>query len=322
MLLTSKGKSNTSTAQELISSSIQALVQALEAGHSNVLSSYLKAMGKFHAYSFGNILLIATQKPTATHVAGIRTWNQLGRRVKKGEKGILIFAPLVGWKRKEADEPKANLKKRKKTQNESKAPEVERVQYLLGFRGVYVWDVAQTEGDELPTMGNTVQGDVTEALPRLTEFVESQQIKLEFSDKISPARGMSYGGMIRILPDMQPTETLSTLVHELAHEMLHRAERRTLTTKTVRETEAEAVAFVVCNALGLETGTGSADYIQLYHGDAKLLQESLEVVQRTASIILGAISPRDEATPTIPAVPTIPAAVIENTTAQVQEVQQ
>ena len=94
MLLTSKGKSNTSTAQELISSSIQALVQALEAGHSDTLSSYLKAMGKFHNYSFGNILLIATQKPTATHVAGIRTWNQLGRRVRKGEKGILIFAPL------------------------------------------------------------------------------------------------------------------------------------------------------------------------------------------------------------------------------------
>jgi antirestriction protein ArdC len=325
MLLTSKGKSNTSTAQELIASSINTLVQALEAGHSNVLSSYLKAMGKFHNYSFGNILLIATQKPTATHVAGIRTWNQLGRRVRKGEKGILIFAPLVGWKRKpEADEPKANGKKRKKNQaqNDGKAPDAERVQYLLGFRGVYVWDVAQTEGDELPTLTSTVQGDVTEALPRLIEFVESQQIKLEFSDKISPARGMSYGGMIRILPDMQPTETLATLVHELAHEMLHRAERRTLTTKTVRETEAEAVAFVVCHALGLETGTGSADYIQLYHGDAKLLQESLEVVQRTASIILGAISPRDEATPAIPAVPTIPAALIENTMPQVQEVQQ
>src|ERR1700743_1769057 len=98
-------------------------------------------------------------------------------------------------------------------------------------------------------MGNTVQGDVTEALPRLIEFVESQQIKLEFSDKISPARGMSYGGMIRPLPDMHPTETLAPLVQERAHEMLPRAARRTLPTKTVRETEAEAVAFVVCNAL-------------------------------------------------------------------------
>jgi hypothetical protein len=191
----------------------------------------------------------------------------------------------------------------------------------LGFRGVYVWDVAQTEGDELPKFGSTVQGDVTETLPRLIEFVTSQAIKLEFSEKIAPARGMSYGGMIRVLPDMQPSETLATLVHELAHEMLHRTERRTLTTKTVRETEAEAVAFVVCHALELETGTSSADYIQLYHGDAKLLQESLEVVQRTASIILGAISPREEAQQA-PVIPAVPAAVVQSAEEATQEVRQ
>src|SRR5205085_1965338 len=103
---------------------------------------------------------------------------------------------------------------------------------------------------------------------------------------------------------------------ELAHEMLHKAERRTLITKTVKETEAEAVAFVVCSALGLEAGTGSADYIQLYHGDSKLLQESLEVVQRSASQILGALSPKDEE------VTPMPAAVFQNETAQaVSEVQ-
>ena len=81
-------------------------------------------------------------------------------------------------------------------------------------------------------------------------------------------------------------------MHEMAHEMLHRSERRTLTTKQVRETEAEAVAFVVCQSIGLQTGSASADYIQLWNGDAKLLAESLEVVQRTAAVILGAISPR------------------------------
>jgi DNA transposition AAA+ family ATPase len=81
-------------------------------------------------------------------------------------------------------------------------------------------------------------------------------------------------------------------VHEMAHEMLHRSERRTLTTKQVRETEAEAVAFVVCQSIGLQTGSASADYIQLWNGDAKMLAESLGVVQRTAAVILGAISPR------------------------------
>jgi len=73
--------------------------------------------------------------------------------------------------------------------------------------------------------------------------------------------------------------------------MLHRGERRTLTTKPVRETEAEAVAFVVCQAVGLENGTSAQDYIRLWHGDAKLLQESLEVVQHTAAVILGGIAP-------------------------------
>jgi hypothetical protein len=135
-------------------------------------------------------------------------------------------------------------------------------------------------------------------LDKLADFTTAQGIKLEYSDKIAPARGMSYGGLVRILPDLEPSETLATLVHELAHEMLHRAERRTLTTKVVRETEAEAVAFVVCHALGLETGTGSSDYIQLYHGNANLLKESLEVVQRTSTVILGAISPKDAASTT------------------------
>jgi antirestriction protein ArdC len=281
MLFTSKGKAQST--QELIQASFDVLVTALESGHSEVLSSYLKAMAKFHYYSFGNILLIATQRPTASRVAGLRAWNELGRRVKRGEHGILIFAPLVGHKNRKA----AQLTTTETTDAKTAQPQ----SALLGFRAVYVFDVEQTEGAELPALGNTVQGDVADKLEILTAFVQAQDIKLEYSDKIAPAQGMSYGGLIRLLPDMQPAETFSTLIHELAHEMLHKAERRTLITKAVRETEAEAVAFVVCHALGLETGSGSSDYIQLYHGDAKLLQESLEVVQRTAAQILGAIGP-------------------------------
>jgi hypothetical protein len=100
---------------------------------------------------------------------------------------------------------------------------------------------------------------------------------------------MSYGGRIAILPGQSKAEEFSTLVHETAHEMLHKAERRTATTKTVRE--AEAVAFVVGNAVGLVTGNASADYIHLYHGNASLLAESLEVIQQTASVILAALEP-------------------------------
>lgn len=83
-------------------------------------------------------------------------------------------------------------------------------------------------------------------------------------------------------------------MHELAHEMLHKAQRRTATTKTVRETEAEAIAFVIGKAVGLTTGTASADYIHLYHGDASLLAESLEVIQRTSAVILAALQPAIE----------------------------
>src|SRR5205823_14420235 len=158
----------------------------------------------------------------------------------------------------------------------------------------YVFDLRQTEGKELPTLTD-IDGDVTGYRERLIEYVESQKIKLRYSEKIAPAKGLSSGGRITLLAGMQPAEEFSTLAHEMAHEMLHRSERRTLTTKQIRETEAEAVAFVVCQSVGLQTGTASADYIQLWHGDAKLLQESLEVVQRTAAVILGGITPEEGA---------------------------
>jgi antirestriction protein ArdC len=270
--------------QELVKASIDALIEALEAGHSEALSAYLTAMSQFHNYSFQNIILIASQRPTASRVAGIRSWNELGRRVKRGEKGIMIFAPMIGYKRNAID---GEMSQQSDARTDKPEPR------LVGFRAVYVFDVDQTEGAELPALGSTFAGEVGDKLEKLAAFTSAQEIKLEYSDKIAPARGMSYGGLIRILPDMEPSETLATFVHELAHEMMHRAERRTLTTKVVRETEAEAVAFVVCHALGLDTGTGSADYIQLYHGDASLLKESLEIVQRTASVILGALSPED-----------------------------
>jgi hypothetical protein len=102
---------------------------------------------------------------------------------------------------------------------------------------------------------------------------------------------MSYGGRIALLPGQSKAETFSTLVHEAGHELLHRSERRTATTKTMRETEAEAVAFVVGKAVGLVNGSASADYIQLYKGNASLLAESLEVIQHTASVILAALEP-------------------------------
>ena len=258
------------------------LVQSLEAGQSAVLTQYLGAMAKFRNYSFGNIMLIARQKPDATNVAGLRTWNSLGRFVRRGEKGIFILAPMVGNKRNKEENAEQN----------TDAKETQRT--LYGFRGVYVFDIAQTEGKELPTL-TEVNGDVSGYRERLFKFVEAQSVELSFSERIAPAKGLSHGGKITLLSGMQPAEEFSTLVHEIAHEMLHRGDRRTLTTKQVRETEAEAVAFVVCQSVGLETGTASQDYIQLWHGDADLLRESLEAVQQTAAVILGGIAPEPAA---------------------------
>jgi hypothetical protein len=269
-------------AQTLIKQAVDQLIQQLEAGKSEALTAYLAAMARFHNYSFGNILAIARQKPAATRVAGIRTWNEMGRFVKKGEKGIQILAPMLGYgrHRKEADTG---------DQSETKPQPV-----LIGFRAVYVFDVAQTEGADLPEMEHSVTGDVGEHRDRLINFLAQQTIALEFNEKIAPALGVSYGGKIALLPGQTKAEEFTTLVHETAHELLHKAERRTMTTQTVRETEAEAVAFIVGQAVGLEMGNASSDYIQMYAGNAALLAESLEVIQRTASPLLRAIRPEEE----------------------------
>ena len=102
---------------------------------------------------------------------------------------------------------------------------------------------------------------------------------------------------ITLLPGQSPASDFATLSHELAHEMLHRAARRSSTTKRVRETEAEAVAFVICSAVGLDTGSAAQDYIGVWGGDAKLLSESLEYVQRTTTQILKAIGADNSSAP-------------------------
>jgi hypothetical protein len=158
----------------------------------------------------------------------------------------------------------------------------------VGFRAACVFDISQTDGQELAEIGN-VNGDPREYRERLGKFVTDQGIVLEYSRDIGPARGTSAGGKITLLPGQAPAEDFSTLAHEVAHELMHRDERRSSTSKRSRETEAEAVAFVVCQAIGLETGSAAQDYLGLYGGDAKLLSESLEFVQQTATQILNAI---------------------------------
>jgi len=265
------------TKQEIITANIKLLIEQLEAGHSDALTNYLTAMSRFHNYSFGNVLEIARQMPTATRVAGFWTWKNLGRGVNAGAKGIRILAPIVGVRRKKDEEAEKDITK-------------QNTRALLGFRNAYVFDISQTNGVDLPEL-HEVSGDPGESIDRLATFLRGKGIQIVYNPKIAPAMGVSYGGRIAILPGQSKAEEFSTLVHEAAHEMMHKAERRTATTKTVRETEAEAVAFVVGKAIGLVTGSASADYINLYHGNASLLAESLEVVQQVANVILAAFEP-------------------------------
>jgi antirestriction protein ArdC len=256
--------------KEITEKATEQLAAALQAGHSEALIHYLKAIGRFHRYSLHNVLLIALQKPSASHVAGFRTWNELGRFVKKGEKGILILAPIVRRKAKNSDEDEKESSR------------------IAGFRAAYVFDVSQTDGQELPQIG-VVHGDPHEFGDGLRRFAAAQNIALEYSEDIAPARGTSYGGRIALLPGQSPAEEFSTLTHELAHELLHRGGRREQTSRKVREMEAEATAFVVGHAIGLETGSAAADYIQLWNGDKETLMDSLTDIQKAASQMLAAL---------------------------------
>lgn len=186
-------------AKQIASNAIEQLKEALERGHSETLKKYLGAIARFHRYSWHNIMLIASQKPTATHVAGFHTWHKLGRFVKKGEKGILILAPII----------------RKKATNTDEV-EPEDSPSAVGFRAAYVFDVSQTDGQPLPEIGS-VNGDPRDYRERLAEFVAGQGIALEYSDEIAPARGTSSGGKITLLPGQSPAEEFATLAHEVAH---------------------------------------------------------------------------------------------------------
>ena len=217
---------------------------------------------------------------------GLYAWNQLGRKVKKGEKGIRILAPIIGIKRKKDEEAEKDITK----QN---TPRFGWVPQCLCLRCV------ADRRRRASRHARDFSGDVGENRDRLFAFIERQGIELVFTENIAPALGMSYGGRIAILPGQSKAEEFSTLVHELAHEMLHKAERRTATTKVVRETEAEAIAFVIGKAVGLETGTASADYIHLYHGNASLAGRELGShpadLRRHPCRIAAAVRSRDDA---------------------------
>lgn len=251
------------------------LAEALQQGKSDTLLKYLETLSRFHRYSFGNCMLIALQKPEASHVAGFHRWKELGRWVKKDEKGIAILAPVLNRKKRDSE-----------TADEGEEPEERRTRTVRGFRVAYVFDVTQTEGKELPEFAH-LGGDPGDRIDRVVQITTDKGIQVEFVDSLPfNANGCSLGGVVQVVNSLPPPQKFSTLVHELAHELLHRGDRRESTTKTVRETEAESVAYVVCRSIGLDCSTRASDYIQIWNGDAKVLMQSLELIRDVATNIL------------------------------------
>jgi antirestriction protein ArdC len=258
--------SKTTKARQVIGEALGSLAEDLNTGKSEGYRRFLAAMARFHDYSFGNVMLIVSQRPGATQVAGYRAWQKLGRQVRKGEKGITIMAPML-FKPKDANGTDEDA--------------------FLRFRAVSVFDIAQTDGDALPEPPR-VSGDPGKHWDQLTRFVEAEGIALRY-ESLGSTQGQSRGGTIALSVELDNAERFSVLVHELAHELMHQGPNRPdpRPPKSVRELEAESVAFVVCTAVGMKTGTASSDYIQSHGGDAVLLGKSLQRVQKTAERILG-----------------------------------
>lgn len=266
-------------AKKIADQALEQLAHALEQGRSEELIRYLAMLARFHKYSFGNVMLILAQKPDATQVAGFNAWRQMSRFVKKGEKGIVVIAPMMIRKQDE------------------QAKDGDKPESILRFRGVYVFDVSQTDGEPLPEP-TRIGGDPGAHIDRLRKVITARGIALDSADVPPDALGVSRGGRISIRPSLEPAVEFSVTVHEFAHELLHRGDDRPAS-KTVRETEAEAVAFVVCRAIGLETGTAASDYIQLYDGKAETLAASLDRIQHVAAEIIAAFHDApDEQAPT------------------------
>ena len=279
---------------------LKEITERLEQGVKDIFTSemytkYLLTMSKFHNYSFNNTLLIAMQRPDATLVAGYNAWkNKFNRYVKKGEKGIQIIAPAPVKEREERE--KIDKDTGLTVLNESGEPEIEVVERVIPrFRVTTVFDYAQTDGEPLPTL------EVNELTARVKDYTllkeaieQVSPVPIRFGEIEGNAKGY-YSHMdkeICVRADMGESQTIKTMIHEVAHAMLHdsdqmkqRGEEKDQLTK---ETEAESIAFTVCSALGIDTSDYSFPYVASWASGKELkeLKDSMDTIRLTAADFL------------------------------------
>ena len=281
---------------------LEELTDKLENGIKDLFASeryaeYLSAMSKFHRYSYGNAMLILMQCPHATRVAGYNTWRKsFGRNVKRSEKGICILAPCPSRKYvwQEAKDPKTGAT----VYNKDGSPKMEtRVITITKFKIATVFDVSQTEGKELPSIGTTrLTGEVTNFRYYYDKLLALAPVAVMVDQVPGQANGYFSHAEQRIVlrPGLSEIQTIKTLVHEIAHALLHDPhsvppeERKN---RNEKEVEAESVAYVVCQHFGIDTSEYSFGYVAGWSKGKELseLKDSLDLIHRTAGEIIAAL---------------------------------
>ncbi len=291
-------------ASQAMEERLAALTDMLEQGVQEIYTSgrygaYLSMMAKFHQYSFGNIMLIFLQCPHATQVAGYTKWKKdFGRNVKRGEKGIQILAPCPYRKLIESEriDPDTGL-----TVCGADGTVLKETQLVTRawFKPATVFDVSQTEGRELPTLGvSELSGQVEQYQERLERLYSYAPVPVVYEDVQGAAKGYFSAKERRIVlrPGMSQTQTIKTLVHEISHAKLHDPEtvpQEEQKSRAEREVEAESVAYVVCRYLGIDTSEYSFGYVAGWSQEKKLevLKGSLDRIRATAAELIRAVEP-------------------------------
>ena len=277
---------------------VKALTEQLETGVKAVFESekykaYLNAMSKLHHYSFGNVMLILMQCPEASMVAGYTTWKkQFSRTVKKGEHGIMILAPVMGSTLINQD--RLNPDTHQPIIGPDGEPEKEPVFVpYRSFRVAYVFDVSQTEGRELPSLGvDELTGDVPNFDAMFSAVEAISPVPVEFRP-VSAAKGC-YNHLERkiyVNEGMSQVQTLKTLIHETAHALLHARPEAADKDRHTKEVEAESIAYVVCQHFGIDTADYSFPYVTSWSSGKELdeLKASLDCISKTASGLITAM---------------------------------
>jgi hypothetical protein len=278
---------------------LKALTDKLETGirdlyESDRYAAYLQCLSKFHHYSYGNVILILLQCPSASRVAGFNTWKkEFGRTVKKGETGIKILAPCTYRKLEEMEKMDPDTQCPVLDKNGKPIREMTWVQ-KQGFRIVNVFDVSQTEGRELPLPGvSELSGSVEDYSMLNAALRKLSPVPVVTAPISGSAKGYFSHTEQRIVlrPNMSETQTVKTLIHEITHAKLHARPATdgmaggTIKDRRTREVEAESVAYVVCQHFGIETSDYSFAYIAGWSKGRELveLKESLDCIRETAA---------------------------------------